>query len=144
VPGTSNLRRNDWPTRPARKAALAVSGLSLLALVAAFANGLPLLVRIPIALLVVAMGARTIRRLVHPSINGLRIEGFRVCVRTASGPRHCGKLAGSPFVSPFYVGFRWREDDRMLPHSLGIFREQMDATDFRRLCATLRQQGQGS
>lgn len=139
---TSDRRRNDGSIGPARRTAVIVSCLLLLGLVASFTNDLALPAQLSIAVAVLAMGTHAIWRLLRPRIAGLEIRGPRLRVRDACGARFSGVVVGIPFVSPFYVGFRWRQPDRRLPHSLGIFREQMSATDFRRLCATLRQQGE--
>lgn len=137
--GTSAHRREDWPVGPARKSALMVAGLSALGLVAAFANALPLIVQLPLAITVLALGGHALRGLLQPGVRALGIEGQSVRIQEASGARSSGTLVGVPFVSPVYVGLRWCANDRRLPRSLGIFREQMDAPDFRRLCAALRQ-----
>lgn len=142
VQGISDRTGNDWPVGPARGPGLVVSGLGLLGLVAAFANGLPLIVQLPLALAVCALAGHALWRLLQPRIVGFEVDGRQVRLRTASGARLGGDLVGLPFVSPFYVGLRWREEGRLRQRSLGIFREQMNATDFRRLCAILRQRGE--
>lgn len=143
MPATSRRLRNDWPVGSARGAALAVTGLSLLACLAAFINGLPIFLQLFLALIVLAGGALAVRRLLWPEVAGLKVDGRRVRVRQASGDHALtGELAGVPFVSPVYVGFRWRPDGARLPRSIGVFRAQLNAVDFRRLCAELRQGGE--
>lgn len=140
--GISARVHDEWRLMPARSAVFVVSALTVLALIAAFANDLPLIVRLALAAAVLALGGHALRRLLRPRVDALAVDGQSVRVRETSGARSSGELVGAPFVSPFYVGFRWRENSRRLPRSLGIFREQMDATDFRRLCAALRQRGE--
>lgn len=140
MPATSRPRRNDWLVKPARGAALAVAGLSLLACLAAFINALPTPLQFLLALLALLGGGLSVRRLLRPKIVALEVAGRRVCVRQASDDHVVrGELAGLPFVSPAYVGFRWRPDAAGLPRSIGLFRAQLSATDFRRLCRELRQ-----
>lgn len=139
---TSDRRSNEWPVGPSPGTALALSGLTLLGLAAAFANGLPLLVQIAIALLVIGLGSRSVFRLLRPVATGLAIDGERIHLRDRSGERSTGRLVGTPFVSPLYVGFRWRDRKRRLPRALGVFRGQLSEPDFRRLCARLRQRGE--
>lgn len=119
-----------------------MSGLIVLGLAAAFANGAPHYAQIAVALAVVVLGGLALLRLLRPPLAGLRIDADNVHVRAVSGDRASGALVGIPFVSPVYVGFRWQEKGRRLPRSLGLFREQMDREDFRRLCARLRQRGE--
>ncbi|WP_376695990.1 YgfX family protein [Wenzhouxiangella sp. EGI_FJ10305] len=126
---------------PSPGMALVLSGLTLLGLVAAFANGLPLVVQLPIALLVIGLGSRSILRLLWPDATGLAIDGESIHLRGRSGTRSTGKLDGTPFVSPVYVGIRWR-NERRLPRALCVFRGQLSEPDFRKLCAVLRQQGE--
>ncbi|NBB93575.1 MAG: hypothetical protein GVY32_10455 [Gammaproteobacteria bacterium] len=116
--------------------------MALLTLVAAFAplaTGMPLPGRIAGALLAIALGAIACRRLLRPRFDSLRLDGERVCMGSPDGKRLEGPLTGSPFVSPLFVGFRWHPSQRRLPASTGVFSEQMDAQDYRRLCAALRQ-----
>ena len=132
--------RDDWPVEPARGAAVAVAGLSLLACLAAFSNAMPIFLQSFLALLVLLGGGLAVRRLLRPEISGLEVVGRRIRVsRTTSSHVLSGELVGLPFVSPVYVGFRWRPEGARLPRSLGGFRAQLSATDFRRLCAELRQ-----
>ncbi|WP_376691023.1 YgfX family protein [Wenzhouxiangella sp. EGI_FJ10409] len=140
--GISDQPRNDWPVGPARRSGAVVSGLIVLGLAAAFGNGAPHYVQIAVALAIVVLGGLALLRLLRPPLAGLGIDGDNVHVRAASGDRASGALVGTPFVSPVYVGFRWHEKGRRLPRSLGVFREQMDRADFRRLCARLRQRGE--
>jgi hypothetical protein len=123
--------------------ALVVSGLILIGALAPFATGLSLLVQVPVALVILTAGAHAVKRLVSPDIESLKIDAARIQIRHRSGARSSGRLIGSPFVSPLYVGLRWRPADSRLPRSVGIFRGQMAGADFRRLCAALRlQEGQ--
>lgn len=140
---TSDRQTNEWPVGPSPVMALVLSALTLLGLAAAFANGLPLIVQLPIALLVVGLGSRSVFRLLRPVARGLAIDGERIQLRDRSGTRSTGKLSGTPFVSPLYVGFRWRDGKRRVPRALGVFRGQLSEPDFRKLCAMLRQQEEG-
>lgn len=141
--GTSASRGSDWlPVSPSLRAALVVAGLTLAGVAAPFATGLSLFLQLPVALAALAVGGVAIMRLVHPAIRSLKIDDSRIHIDYRSGSRSSGTLTGSPFVSPLYVGFRWRPADRRLPRSFGVFRGQMAGADFRRLCAVLRQQGE--
>ncbi|NEZ03912.1 hypothetical protein G4Y73_07080 [Wenzhouxiangella sp. XN201] len=124
---------------PSLRAALVVAGLTLAGVAAPFATGLSLLIQLPAALVALAVGGHAIMRLVNPDFRSLKIDEAQIHVRDRSGSRSSGKLIGSPFVSPLYVGFRWRPAEKRLPHSVGIFRGQMAGSDFRRLSALLRQ-----
>lgn len=142
MPGISAPRLGDWrPVGRSPMTALVVSGLTLAGASAPFATGLSLLVQIPIALVTLVAGALAVKRLLNPDIQSLKIDAARIQIRHRSGGRSSGSLIGSPFVSPLYVGLRWRPADSRLPRSIGVFRGQMTGPDFRRLCATLRQQG---
>lgn len=140
--GTSDHPQRDWTLGPSARMALVISVLTFLGLVAAFLNDLPLILQIPIALFVIGLGAHGIRRLLHPAASGLKVDGRRVRVRYRGGSQSTGSLTGTPFVSPVYVGLRWRPQGKRLPRSLGVFRGQMSEPDFRRLCAALRHQGE--
>lgn len=140
---TSDRQSSEWPVGPSPVMALVLSGLTLLGLAAAFANGLPLALKLPIALLVIGLGSRSVVYLLRPFVTGLAVDGERIRVRDRSGGRSKGKLSGTPFVSPVYVGFRWRDGQRRLPRALGVFRGQLSDPDFRKLCVMLRQQGEG-
>ncbi|WP_181918761.1 hypothetical protein [Wenzhouxiangella sediminis] len=124
---------------PARGAALVVSGLSLLACLAAFANGSPFFIRLFLACLVAVVGGFAVLRLLRPTVSGLTVTGRRVRLDRPGRQPRTGEVVGLPFVSPLYVGFRWRPDTTRLPRAVGLFREQMSESDFRRLCAELRQ-----
>lgn len=128
---------------PSLRAALVVAGLTLAGVAAPFATGLSLLIQLPAALVALVVGGHAIMRLVNPDIRSLKIDEARIHIRDRSGSRSSGKLIGSPFVSPLYVGFRWRPAEKRLPHSVGVFRGQMAESDFRRLSALLRQQEGG-
>lgn len=137
---TSARNPDNWPVRPAPFAASFVAALTLLACAAAWLNGLPAILQIPIAVGALALGTFTIRRLLNPAVRRLKVDGLRVRAQAVSGARHEGVVTNVPFVSPFFVGIRWRAPGMRLPRTIGIFREQLDRDDFRRLCATLRQQ----
>lgn len=139
MPATSARPRADWPVGPARGAAVVVSGLSLLACLAAFGNGSPYFVRLAMACLVAFLGGAVVLRLLRPRVGRLSVTGRRVRLDEPGRQPRTGEVVGLPFVSPLYVGFRWRPDATRLPRSVGLFREQLSESDFRRLCAELRQ-----
>ncbi|MDZ7789845.1 MAG: hypothetical protein U5L08_04985 [Xanthomonadales bacterium] len=139
---TSGHRVADWALGASRNAAFTVSVLTVLGVAAAFLNGVPTLIQIFIAISVVAFGGHAVRRLLFPAVSAVMVEGQQVRMRFHDGSSKSGTLNGTPFVSPVFVGFRWSPQSSRLPHALGIFRGQMSATDYRRLCATLRQQGE--
>lgn len=116
-----------------------MAGLTLLGCLAVLASGLPIPAQLSLSPIAVVIGGLAIRRLIRPRIRGLRIAGATVVVHLGSKPEVSGRLVGLPFVSPLYVGFRWRPDGCRLPRSVGVFRSQMNEADFRRLCAELRQ-----
>jgi len=142
VNATSGRRVADWALGPSRSAAFTVSILTVLGVAAAFVNGVPHLIQIFIAILVLAVGGHAARRLLYPIVKAVRIEQDQVHIRFHDGSSKSGTLRGTPFVSPVFVGFRWSPQSSRLPHALGIFRGQMSAADYRRLCATLRQPGE--
>lgn len=142
MPATSERPDSDWSIGPARRASLVVAGLTLLGGVAVFANAMSFFLQLPLALLVLIGGSFSIRRLLQPPVRGIAVDGGGVRLRCAAAPSSKGRLVGPPFVSPLYVGFRWRSSDAERPRSLGVFREQMNETDFRRLCAALRQESE--
>lgn len=142
VQGNSDHRQRDWTLGPSAGAALVLSVLTFLGLAAAFLNDLPLIMQIPIALLVMGIGAHGTWRLLHPAVVRLKVDDQHVRVCYRGGSHSTGALAGTPFVSPVYVGLRWRPQGKRLPRSLGVFTGQMSEPDFRRLCAALRQQGE--
>ena len=139
---TSGRRVADWALGPSRSAAFTVSILTVLGVAAAFVNGVPHLIQIFIAILVLAVGGHAARRLLYPVVNAVRIEEEQVRIRFQDGSSKSGTLNGTPFVSPVFVGFRWSPQSGRLPSVFGVFRGQMSAEDYRRLCATLRQPGE--
>ncbi len=142
MPDTSRLR-SAWPVGPARGPALAVAGLCLLAGLAIFISALSVFLQLFLALIVIVGGGVAVRRLLRPEVTGLNVEGRRIRVSQATDDRALtGELVGLPFVSPVYVGFRWRPDSAKLSRAIGVFRAQLSATDFRRLCAELRHGGE--
>lgn len=140
APGTSTPPRSDrWPVARSPGAVLVVVALTLAAGAAPFATGLALPVQLVIALVTLALGGHAAARLLAPGIHALKIDGARVQVHHRTGTHSTGRLIGTPFVAPLYVGFRWRPDGRRGVRALGVFRDQMAASDYRRLCAALRQ-----
>ncbi len=139
---TSVRNPDRWPVGPAPVAASCVGGLTILGFAAAWLNGLALIVQIPIAVGTLALGGFAVDRLRRPTIKRIQVDGLRVRTEDASARRREGAVSGAPFVSPLFVGIRWRTPGRRLPRATGIFREQLHRDDFRRLCATLRQQGE--
>lgn len=123
---------------PAPRAAAVVAVLGLAATGAAFANALPLPLRCAIALIMLIVAARAVAGLIWPRWRRITVDGDRFRAEAGSGQCISGMLAGRPFVSPVFVGLRWREEGTRMPRTVGIFREQMPTDDFRRLCAALR------
>lgn len=142
MPVTSPAQGGEWRIRPARGPALLVALVTLLGILSAFNNALSLWVQLLIAGLVLAAGGVAVHRLLAPVAKGLRVQSREVRLRMPGGATLEGELQGSPFVSPLFVGFRWRPEGRRLAGSLGVFRGQMTGEDFRRLCVALRQTGQ--
>lgn len=128
-----------WSVGPAPLPASIVCGLTLLAFSAAWLNGLPTILQIPIAIASLLLGCFAFKRLIDPPVQSLKVDGMRVQVRDSCGSRSNGTLAGVPFVSPFFVGMRWRVPGRRRPRAVGIFRGQLEDRHYRRLCAALRQ-----
>lgn len=129
---------SDGLIGPAPRAAAAVAALGLAATGAAFANALPLPLRCAVALIALIIAARAVFALIRPRWRRIALDGDRILAEDRSGRCISGKLAGRPFVSPVFVGLRWREKNARLPQAVGIFREQVPEDDFRRLCAALR------
>jgi hypothetical protein len=127
----------DWSLGGAPRTAALVSVVTLLGLVAAFANGLPALLQWLAGLLALLVGVRGVMRLIRPNVAALAIDEHHLTVRQASGRRLGGPVV-SAFVSPLFVGLRWRPEHSRWSKSLGIFSEQMSPEDFRRLSAALR------
>lgn len=122
-------------------AAAALACLTALAVLAAFTNGLILPLQVVIAVFAMVVGGHAAWRLLHPGLRRLRLDGNGLRLQFHSGDRE-GRLVGRPFVSPVYIGLRWKDDRLSLPRSCGIFRDQMGGEDFRRLCAALRQRSE--
>lgn len=125
----------------APRAAALVAVLTAVCLVVAFANGLPDALQWLLAFFSAVVGLRAMIRLIRPGAASLAIDERHLTVNLATGERLSGPVA-SAFVSPFFVGLRWRPGNRRWPNSLGIFREQMAPADFRRLSAALRARGE--
>jgi hypothetical protein len=116
-----------------------VAVISVLGCLAVLSSGLPAPNSLVLSALALVFGAIVATRRFRPGIVGLRVQGSIVLVTRASVAELPGRLVGLPFVSPVYVGFRWRPEGARLPRAVGVFRHQMKAADFRRLCAELRQ-----
>lgn len=118
---------------PAPRTAGLVLVLTLLAVLAAFANQFPLIVRLLLAGAVLVYGCAVAHGLLRPRLSAVVLHPASLRVvnktNTETGPVPVARC----FVSPWYVGVgRWRS-------GLGLFREQMALDDFRRLCVYLRQ-----
>lgn len=128
----------DAAIAPAPRVAAGVSVLTIAALTAALTASLPLPWRLAVALAACAVGVRAVAGLLRPRWRRIRIDGSGLLLECASGRRVAGRVAGQPFVSPLYVGLRWRPEAGRLPRTIGLFREQLSPRDYRRLCVALR------
>jgi len=131
----------EWPIAGAPRTAVLLAVVTALGLIAAFANGLPVLLQWIVGLVALFVGIRGVGQLVRPNISTLSIERRRLRVRQAAGQCLSGRVSAA-FVSPLFVGLSWRPENSRWPRSLGIFREQMAPEDFRRLSAQLRRGGE--
>lgn len=128
----------DASIAPAPRTAIVVAALTLAAVAAAFAVSLSLPWRVFIALIALAVGSMSLVNLLRPRWRRMRIDGDRIVLECRSGRRRTGRVTGQPFVSPVYIGLRWRGEGGRLPRPVGLFREQMRSNDYRRLCVALR------
>ena len=140
--GISDPPPSDGPVGPARRPAAVVAAVTGAALVTALANDLPMPLKLTLAFLVLIGGGLAVRRLLQPALEGLSVNERGVRIRESGAVPVRGALLGKPFVSPVYVGFRWRLADGKWPRSFGIFRGQMREEDYRRLCVSLRQRSE--
>lgn len=124
--------RGSWPL------ALVVLMLAVAALIAVWLSRLHPAWQLGLSVVVAGYSVHGIRRALKPRWVRIAIDGERVRAEDRSGRRLSGMLVGQSFVSPVFVGLRWREDNARLPQSVGIFRKQVPGDDFRRLCAALR------
>jgi len=118
--------------------ALVVASLSAVAAAGLLFVALPGWLRGLLAVVCLAGGAVSSWRLLRPRWRDIRCDGQRLWLR---GPRRLarsGRVLGRPFVSPFYLGFLWRDDASGRPASIGLFREQLDGRAYRRLSTLLR------
>ena len=120
-----------------RRSSGLLAGFGLFALVALLSillAGLPPGIRLPLAAVVLALILRETQRLRRPSLS-LRLSDGQLQYR--HDPRRAWQSlrpGARCFVSPIYIGWAgtdWR--------SFGVFRWQMEASDFRRLAVALRQ-----
>lgn len=74
----------------------------------------------------------------HPRVRNVSLEADeRIRITCRNGDEFTGSLSGSAFVSPAYIGFRVRRRDGQT-RTVGLFRDAMQSTDFRRMAARLR------
>lgn len=124
--------RGSWPV------AMVILVLAITALIAVWLSRLHPSWQLGLSLIIVGYSVYGIRRMLKPRWGRIAIDGDRVRAEDRSGRRISGRLVGQSFVSPVFVGLRWREEHSRLPRTVGIFREQVPEDDFRRLCVALR------
>lgn len=129
----------DSAIDPAPGAATCVGILTACALISLFWVGIPFWLRLLLALLCVLTGALSGYRLLRPRWRRIRLfsdEEFSLI--DTDGTDWPARIVGRPFVSPFYIGFRWRGLNGGRIHALGIFRGQVSDDAHRRLVTRLR------
>ncbi len=125
---------DEWAVRPARGVALIIVVLGLAALASVWASGLGGGWRVALSVAVLAGTGHSARRLLSPHLK-LRLEADRVLWQR--GGCTWSSAVQSPFVSPWFIGWR---SHRL--GGVGIFRSQLDPEGFRRLAVTLRYSGE--
>lgn len=112
--------------------------LAAFALIGLVWTGVPVWLQLLLALLGVLIGGLSCYRLLRPRWRRIRFFADEFSLTDASGTDWPARIVGRPFVSPFYVGFRWRSLSDGRVHALGLFRGQLPADAHRRLVARLR------
>lgn len=127
-----------WVVKPSPTLIAVVIVLSALALLAAWANGLPLIIRLSLMMLVLAYGWFVVKSLLYPRHRRIALEGHELVVKDAFGHARNLGLVERAFVSPLFIGLSARRPGRRGLTTLGIFRGQLDESAYRRLAAWLR------
>ncbi|MFW5927309.1 MAG: hypothetical protein ACOCSR_04585 [Wenzhouxiangella sp.] len=138
VHGPASATPVELPFGASRRLALLVFTLTLVALVAVWAARLPWFVQIGLSIALIGHGGASIRHMLTPRWQRLRIDGEHFRLEYADGKALSGRLGRSHFVSPLYIGLALRPQGRRWPRSLGVFRHQTDGDSFRRLAVHLR------
>ncbi|QKK02540.1 MAG: hypothetical protein HND55_07725 [Pseudomonadota bacterium] len=128
----------ELPIRASRSLAAILIGLGLAAGAAVWVAGLDWRLQLGLSMVVLAVAATVARRQLVPRWRWLRIDESRLELIDSAGRRHEGRLIGDAFVSPLFLGLRYRLSGRFLPASLGVFRCQTDSRAFRRVTVALR------
>ena len=127
-----------WVVKPSPALIAVVIVLTALALLAAWANGLPLIVRLSLMVLLLAYGWFVVKSLLYPHHRWIALEGHELVVTDAAGHSRNLGLVGRAFVSPLFIGVSVRYSGRRRPSVIGVFRGQLDESAYRRLAAWLR------
>ncbi len=128
----------DSSIGPALGAALIVAILTVFAVVGLVWVGLPIWLRLLLAVVCALVGTLSCYGLVKPRWRRIKLAGAELKLADAAGTGLSARMIGRPFVSPFYVGFRWRAVAGGAVRSLGLFRGQLSADAHRRMVTLLR------
>ena len=124
----------EFQVRPGRIRRLLLAGVFLLALMAIFFSGLGLAAVLGLAFLTAGaawLSGRCQARRVRLG------PGPGILLELSGGKTVAGRLAGTPFVSPWFVGLGIQPFAGRRCH-VGLFRDQLEPDAFRRLAARLR------
>lgn len=120
--------------------AVTVAMLALLAVLAAWLNGLPIIIRLILVFGVLVYAVIGIKALLAPAFRRIGIDPSGLVLTDADGASINLAVRGRPFVSPLFIGLVGRRLDNRRFATLGLFREQLAGDDYRRLAAWLRTQ----
>lgn len=124
--------------RPSPRAAGLIAMVWALAVCGLWNSGVPLPGRLALSLAASAYALAAIRNCLHPPIRQIRMDDGVLKIITASGQQRRLQLGKRSVVSRFFIGLPGRDGDSNRPIRLGLFADQLDRDDRRRLSAWLR------
>lgn len=129
-----------WVIQSSPKVALIVTLLTIVAILAAWLNGLPLIVRLVLVVTVLAYAGIQLKELLAPRYRRIGVDPSGVVVTDAAGNSVDLTVQGKPFVSPLFIGLAARRRDNRRWTAVGLFRGQLAEDDYRGLAAWLRKE----
>ena len=120
------------------KMVVIVAILSMVAILAAWFNGLPLAVRLLLVLAALIYAGFQLHALLAPRYRRIGVDSSGLVLTDVDGHSVDLAVQGRPFVSPLFIGLVARRRDNRRLVLLGLFRDQLGEDGYRRLAAWLR------
>jgi len=127
-----------WPIRSHPALILIVITLAILAVLAAWFNGLPVALRLALTLLAVSYTLLALKAVLRPRLHSIGLQEPGLRVMNAAGQAMDLTVTGRVFVSPLFISLSGHCPGQSRPLVLGLFRGQLEDHAYRRLAAWLR------